>query len=127
MGGAHGRAYAIDGGIRHSVSRGSCVVGLLLFIDDKFEEWAWSCELTSFWPAAATVGIPASLWFRSCASHSQTGASQSRQSTEISIFTVSTYVSLGCSGNTTWIMRRTLDISFAFHSIRRSKQSGIVS
>nr|GEZ16284.1 hypothetical protein [Tanacetum cinerariifolium] len=52
----------------------------LLFIDDKFEEWAWSCELTSFWPAAATVGIPAG--FRSCASRSQTGASQSRQSTD---------------------------------------------
>nr|GEU92401.1 60S ribosomal protein L35 [Tanacetum cinerariifolium] len=32
-----------------------------LFIDDKFEEWVWSCELTSFWPAAATFGIPASL------------------------------------------------------------------
>nr|GEY54462.1 hypothetical protein [Tanacetum cinerariifolium] len=30
-------------------------------IDDEFDEWAWSCELTSFWPAAATVGIPASL------------------------------------------------------------------
>nr|GEZ08602.1 reverse transcriptase domain-containing protein [Tanacetum cinerariifolium] len=47
--------------------------------------------------------------FRSCASRSQTGASQSRQSTEISIFTVSTYVSLRCSDNTTWIMRRTLE------------------
>nr|GEW17728.1 hypothetical protein [Tanacetum cinerariifolium] len=35
----------------------------LLIIDDKFEEWAWSCELTSFWPAAATVRIPASLSF----------------------------------------------------------------
>nr|GEW47593.1 hypothetical protein [Tanacetum cinerariifolium] len=33
----------------------------LLFIDDKFEEWAWSCELTSFWPAATTVGIPAAV------------------------------------------------------------------
>nr|GFB11248.1 hypothetical protein [Tanacetum cinerariifolium] len=33
----------------------------------------------------------------------------------ISIFTVNTYVSLGCSGNTTWIMRRTLDISLTFH------------
>nr|GFC55203.1 hypothetical protein [Tanacetum cinerariifolium] len=55
--------------------------------------------------------------FRSCASRSQTRASQSRQSTEISIFTVSTYVSLGCSGNTTWIMRRTLDISLTFHSV----------
>nr|GEV40087.1 hypothetical protein [Tanacetum cinerariifolium] len=52
--------------------------------------------------------------FRSCASRSQTGASQSRQSTEISIFTVSTYISLRCSGNTTWIMRRTLDISLTF-------------
>nr|GFB51238.1 retrovirus-related Pol polyprotein from transposon TNT 1-94 [Tanacetum cinerariifolium] len=30
-------------------------------IDNEFEEWAWSYELTSFWPAAATVGIPASL------------------------------------------------------------------
>nr|GEY57936.1 hypothetical protein [Tanacetum cinerariifolium] len=54
---------------------------LLLFIDGMFEEWAWSCGLTSFWPAAATVRIPASLWFRSRASRSQTGASQSRQST----------------------------------------------
>nr|GFA08247.1 reverse transcriptase domain-containing protein [Tanacetum cinerariifolium] len=89
-------------------SHGSRVVGLFAVIDNEFEEWAWSCELTSFWPAAATVRIPASLWFRSCASRSQTGASQSRQSTEISIFTVSTYISLGCSGNTTWIMRRTL-------------------
>nr|GEU59802.1 DNA-directed DNA polymerase [Tanacetum cinerariifolium] len=34
----------------------------------------------------------------------------------ISIFTVSTYVSLGCSGNTTWIMHRTLDISLTFHT-----------
>nr|GEZ99727.1 hypothetical protein [Tanacetum cinerariifolium] len=39
----------------------SCVVGLFAVIDDEFKEWAWSCELTSFWPAAATVGIPASL------------------------------------------------------------------
>nr|GEX74930.1 hypothetical protein [Tanacetum cinerariifolium] len=30
-------------------------------IDNEFKVWAWSCELTSFWPAAATVGIPASL------------------------------------------------------------------
>nr|GEW32927.1 hypothetical protein [Tanacetum cinerariifolium] len=63
-------------------SRGSCVVGLFAVIDDEFEEWTWSCELTSFWPAATTVGIPASLWFCSCASRSQTEASQSRQSTE---------------------------------------------
>nr|GEZ14570.1 hypothetical protein [Tanacetum cinerariifolium] len=28
-------------------SRGSCVVGLFAVIDNKFEEWAWSCELTS--------------------------------------------------------------------------------
>nr|GEY98052.1 hypothetical protein [Tanacetum cinerariifolium] len=42
-------------------SRGSCVVGLFAVIDNEFEEWAWSCELTSFWPAAATVKIPASL------------------------------------------------------------------
>nr|GFA04224.1 ribonuclease H-like domain-containing protein [Tanacetum cinerariifolium] len=56
-------------------------LGLFAVIDNEFEEWAWSCELTSFRPAAATVGIPASLWFRSCASHSQIGASQSRQST----------------------------------------------
>nr|GEY94331.1 hypothetical protein [Tanacetum cinerariifolium] len=55
---------------------------LFVVIDNEFEEWAWSCELTSFWPAAATVGIPASLWFPSCASRSQTGASQSRQSTD---------------------------------------------
>nr|GEV01429.1 RNA-dependent RNA polymerase 6 [Tanacetum cinerariifolium] len=39
-------------------SRRSCVVGLFAVIDDEFEEWAWSCELTSFWPAAVTVGIP---------------------------------------------------------------------
>nr|GEW11104.1 reverse transcriptase domain-containing protein [Tanacetum cinerariifolium] len=63
-------------------SRGSCVVGLFADIDNDFEEWAWGCELTSFWPAATTVGIPASLWFRSCASRSQTEASQSRQSTK---------------------------------------------
>nr|GEY12934.1 hypothetical protein [Tanacetum cinerariifolium] len=44
-------------------SRESCVVGLFAVIDDEFEEWAWSCELTSFWPAAATVGIPASLYW----------------------------------------------------------------
>nr|GEY94611.1 hypothetical protein [Tanacetum cinerariifolium] len=43
-------------------SRRSCVVGLFAVIDDELEEWAWSCELTSFWPAAATVGIPASLF-----------------------------------------------------------------
>nr|GEX39098.1 hypothetical protein [Tanacetum cinerariifolium] len=61
-------------------SRGSCVVGRLAVIDNEFEEWAWSCELTSFWPAAATVGIPESLWFCNCASRSQTEASQSRQS-----------------------------------------------
>nr|GEX13128.1 DNA/RNA polymerases superfamily protein [Tanacetum cinerariifolium] len=36
-------------------------------------------------------------------------------SSRISIFTVNTYVSLGCSGNTTWIMRRTLDINLTFH------------
>nr|GEV40504.1 hypothetical protein [Tanacetum cinerariifolium] len=42
-------------------SRRSCVVGLFAVIDDEFEEWAWSCELTSFCPAAATVGIPACL------------------------------------------------------------------
>nr|GEW76706.1 hypothetical protein [Tanacetum cinerariifolium] len=42
-------------------SRGSCVVGIFDVIDDEFDEWAWSCKLTSFWPAAATVGIPASL------------------------------------------------------------------
>nr|GEY48339.1 hypothetical protein [Tanacetum cinerariifolium] len=35
---------------------------LFAVIDDEFEEWAWGCELTSFWPAAATVGIPASLY-----------------------------------------------------------------
>nr|GFA83629.1 hypothetical protein [Tanacetum cinerariifolium] len=34
----------------------------------------------------------------------------------ISIFTVNAYVSLGCSG-TTWIMRRTLDISLTFHTL----------
>nr|GEV84930.1 retrovirus-related Pol polyprotein from transposon TNT 1-94 [Tanacetum cinerariifolium] len=34
---------------------------LFAVIDNKFEEWAWSYELTSFWPAAATIGIPASL------------------------------------------------------------------
>nr|GEW09819.1 hypothetical protein [Tanacetum cinerariifolium] len=42
-------------------SRKSCVVGLFAVIDNEFEERAWRCELTSFWPAAATVGIPASL------------------------------------------------------------------
>nr|GEX62471.1 hypothetical protein [Tanacetum cinerariifolium] len=42
-------------------SRGSCIAGLFAVIDDAFEEWACSCELTSFWPAAATVEIPASL------------------------------------------------------------------
>nr|GFC87500.1 hypothetical protein [Tanacetum cinerariifolium] len=41
--------------------RESCVVGLFAVIDDEFQEWAWSLELTSFWPAAATVGIPVSL------------------------------------------------------------------
>nr|GEY85386.1 hypothetical protein [Tanacetum cinerariifolium] len=35
---------------------------LFVVIDDEFKEWAWSCELTSFWPAAATVEIPASLY-----------------------------------------------------------------
>nr|GEU84025.1 RNA-directed DNA polymerase, eukaryota, reverse transcriptase zinc-binding domain protein [Tanacetum cinerariifolium] len=40
-------------------------------------------------------------------------------SSRISIFTVNTYVSLGCSGNTTRIMRRTLDTSLTFHSIAR--------
>nr|GFA76162.1 hypothetical protein [Tanacetum cinerariifolium] len=55
---------------------------LFAIIDDEFEERAWSYELTSFWSAAGTVGIPASLRFRSCASRSQTGASQSRQSTD---------------------------------------------
>nr|GEU92673.1 ABC transporter E family member 2-like isoform X2 [Tanacetum cinerariifolium] len=39
--------------------------------------------------------------------------------TRISIFTVITYVSLRCSGNTTWIMRRTLNISLTFHSWSR--------
>nr|GEW70088.1 copia protein [Tanacetum cinerariifolium] len=40
----------------------------------------------------------------------------------ISIFSVNTYVSLGCSGNTTWIMRRTLDISLTFHrKIKKEK------
>nr|GEY73511.1 hypothetical protein [Tanacetum cinerariifolium] len=67
-------------------SRGSCIVGLFAVIDDEFEEWAWICELTSFWPAAATVGILASLRFRSCASRSQTEASQSRQSIELRKF-----------------------------------------
>nr|GEZ78684.1 hypothetical protein [Tanacetum cinerariifolium] len=42
-------------------SRRSCVVGLFAIIDDEFEEWAWSCELMSFWPATATVRIPAAL------------------------------------------------------------------
>nr|GEZ51321.1 hypothetical protein [Tanacetum cinerariifolium] len=63
-------------------SDNSVPLGLFAVINDEFEEWAWSCELTSFWPAAATIGIPASLWFRSYASRSQTGASQSRQSTK---------------------------------------------
>nr|GEU42130.1 hypothetical protein [Tanacetum cinerariifolium] len=36
--------------------------GLFAVIDDEFKEWAWSCKLTSFWPAAATVEIPASLY-----------------------------------------------------------------
>nr|GEW40488.1 alpha/beta hydrolases superfamily protein [Tanacetum cinerariifolium] len=45
-----------------------------------------TCELTSFWQAAATVGIPVEFQrisltgFRSCASRSQIRASQSRQS-----------------------------------------------
>nr|GEV09839.1 putative reverse transcriptase domain-containing protein [Tanacetum cinerariifolium] len=30
-------------------------------IDNDFEVWAWGCGLTSLWPAAATVEIPASL------------------------------------------------------------------
>nr|GEV06641.1 ribonuclease H-like domain-containing protein [Tanacetum cinerariifolium] len=38
-------------------------------------------------------------------------------SSRISIFIVNTYVSFGCSGNTTWIMRRTLDISLTFHNV----------
>nr|GEY09607.1 reverse transcriptase domain-containing protein [Tanacetum cinerariifolium] len=38
-------------------------------------------------------------------------------SSRISIFTVITYVSLRCSGNTTWVMRRTLDISLTFHNV----------
>nr|GEV44918.1 DNA-directed DNA polymerase [Tanacetum cinerariifolium] len=42
-------------------SCGSCVVGLLAVIDSEFELRAWSCELTSFWPAAATVKIPAAV------------------------------------------------------------------
>nr|GFA71133.1 hypothetical protein [Tanacetum cinerariifolium] len=54
---------------------------LFAVVDNEFEERAWSCELTSFWPAAATIGVPASLRFRSCASRSQTEASQSGQST----------------------------------------------
>nr|GEY48932.1 hypothetical protein [Tanacetum cinerariifolium] len=35
--------------------------GLFAVIDDEFKEWAWSCELTSFCPAAATIESPASL------------------------------------------------------------------
>nr|GEW41420.1 reverse transcriptase domain-containing protein [Tanacetum cinerariifolium] len=42
-------------------------------------------------------------------------------SSKISIFTVNTYVSLGCSGNTTWIMRRTLDINITFHTHQHLK------
>nr|GEU88272.1 hypothetical protein [Tanacetum cinerariifolium] len=42
-------------------SDNSVPLGLFAVINDEFEEWAWSCELTSFWPAAATIGIPASL------------------------------------------------------------------
>nr|GEU40384.1 hypothetical protein [Tanacetum cinerariifolium] len=38
-------------------------------------------------------------------------------SNRISIFTVNTYVSLRYSGNTMRIMRRTLDINLAFHSV----------
>nr|GEX15170.1 paired amphipathic helix protein Sin3-like 2 isoform X1 [Tanacetum cinerariifolium] len=30
---------------------------LLAVIDSEFEVWEWSCELTSFWPAAATVRL----------------------------------------------------------------------
>nr|GEX61429.1 E-beta-farnesene synthase [Tanacetum cinerariifolium] len=72
--------------------------------------------------------------FRSCASRSQTrglkvdkARKESHKSptkisldvgsSGISIFTVNTYVSLGCSGNTTRIMRRTLDISLTFHCV----------
>nr|GFB97121.1 hypothetical protein [Tanacetum cinerariifolium] len=115
-------------------SRGSCVEGLFAVINNEFEEWAWSYELTSFLASSCNrrdsykfiMNIACDqvefrrislTGFRSCASCSQTEASQSRQSTEMSIFTVSTYVSLGCSGNTTWIMRRTLEISFTFHSV----------
>nr|GFB57398.1 reverse transcriptase domain-containing protein [Tanacetum cinerariifolium] len=80
-------------------SRESCVVGLFAIIDNEFKEWAWSCELTSFlannynrrdsckfimntacdqeeFQRISLTG------FRSCASRSQTEASQSRQSTE---------------------------------------------
>nr|GEW72380.1 hypothetical protein [Tanacetum cinerariifolium] len=34
---------------------------LLAVIDNEFEVWTWSCELTSFWPAAAIVRILACL------------------------------------------------------------------
>nr|GFA20752.1 hypothetical protein [Tanacetum cinerariifolium] len=46
-----------------------------------------------FEPQLQPLGIPASIWLHSCASHSQTGASQSRQNTNsfiISSLTVQT-------------------------------------
>nr|GEU41107.1 hypothetical protein [Tanacetum cinerariifolium] len=71
--------------------------------------------------AAATVGIPASILVTNLilGRISQVTYQELVRfgSGRIFIFTVNTYVSLGCSGNTTWIMRRTLDISLTFHSV----------
>nr|GEX18939.1 hypothetical protein [Tanacetum cinerariifolium] len=50
--------------LEHDSIHQSCesfVVGLLAVIDNEFEVWASSCELTSFWSAVVTVRIPASL------------------------------------------------------------------
>nr|GEV21737.1 hypothetical protein [Tanacetum cinerariifolium] len=80
-------------------SRGSCVEGLFAVIDNEFEEWAWSCELTSFLASSCNCQDSCKFimntacdqvefrrvslrGFRSCASRSQTGSSQSSQSTD---------------------------------------------
>ncbi|GKB58533.1 hypothetical protein Tco_0914719 [Tanacetum coccineum] len=56
--------------------------------------------------------------FRSCTIRSQY-RSVSKQTTQISIFTVNTSVSLGCSGTTTRIIRRTLRIFLVFKVCKR--------
>nr|GEV36820.1 hypothetical protein [Tanacetum cinerariifolium] len=77
----------------------SCVVGIFDVIDDEFEEWAWSCKLTSFLASSCNRRDSCKFimntacdqvefqrisltGFRRCASRSQIRASQSRQSME---------------------------------------------